>query len=60
MAKNLERKKFYTNMQNIFKVRGTEHNRLPREVVEAPFLEIFKTLCNLLWGTCFSRGLLCL
>ena len=36
-------------------------NRLPREVVKSPSVEIFKTwldayLCNLLWGTCFSRG----
>ena len=36
-------------------------NRLPREVVKSPSVEIFKTwldayLCNLLWGTCFRRG----
>jgi len=48
-------------MQNFFTVRVIEHwNRLPREVVESP-LEIFKTIldtfiCNLLQGTCFSRG----
>jgi len=40
--------------KNFFPVRVTEHwNRLPREVVESPSLEIFKTfldkvLCNLL------------
>ncbi len=39
--------------KNFFKVRVMEHwNRLPREVVESPSLEIFKTcldtyLCNL-------------
>jgi len=47
--------------KNLFMLRVTEHwNRLPREAVEFPFVEIFKThlnayLCNLLWGTCFSR-----
>ena len=47
--------KFYTNKQkNVFTVRMTEHwNRLPREVVESPSMEIFKTcldtyLCDLL------------
>ena len=48
-------RKFCTNMQrNFFTVRVMEHwNRLPREVVECPNLEIFKThldayLCSLL------------
>jgi len=42
------------NMKNFFPLRVTEHwNRLPREVVESPSLEIFKTrldkvLCILL------------
>ena len=51
----LEHRKFYTNKQNnFFTVRMTEHgNRLPWDVVDFPFLEIFKTcldsyLCNLL------------
>ena len=56
--------KFYTNKQkNAFTVRMTEHwNRLPREVVESPSMEIFKIQMDtflriLLEGTCFSRGL---
>ncbi|GAB0181760.1 hypothetical protein GRJ2_000641300 [Grus japonensis] len=51
----LEHRKFHLNMrQNFCTLRMTEHwNRLPREVVESPSLEIFKTgmdviLCNLL------------
>ena len=50
----LEHRKFYLNMRkNFFTLRVTEHwNRLPREVVESPSPEIFKTrldaiLCNL-------------
>ncbi|GAB0186531.1 hypothetical protein GRJ2_001118400 [Grus japonensis] len=52
----IEHRKFHLNMRkNFFAVRVTEHwNRLPREVVESPSLEILKThldaiLCNLLW-----------
>ncbi|GAB0185421.1 hypothetical protein GRJ2_001007400 [Grus japonensis] len=51
----LEHRKFHLNMRkNFFTLRVTKHwHRLPREVVEPPSLEIFKTcldmiLCNLL------------
>ncbi|GAB0193231.1 mitochondrial enolase superfamily member 1 [Grus japonensis] len=51
----LEHRKFHLNMRkNLFTLRVTKHwHRLPREVVESPFLEIFKTrldaiLCNML------------
>ena len=60
----LEYRKFHTNMQrNFFTVRVTrvmEHwKRLPREVVDSPSWEIFKTcldtyLCNPLLGACFA------
>jgi len=41
----VKHRKFHLNMRkNFFPLRVTEHwNRLPREVVESPFLEIFKT-----------------
>ena len=53
-------RKFHTNVQKNFMVRVIEHwYRLPSEVVESP--SMFEThpdayLCDLLWGTCFSRG----
>ena len=49
----LKHRKFCTNVHKSFTVRVTEHwNGLPREVVESPSLETFKThldtyLCNL-------------
>ncbi|KFZ60486.1 hypothetical protein N321_01990, partial [Antrostomus carolinensis] len=50
----LQHGRFHLNLRrNFFTVRLTEHcNRLPREVVESPSLETFKTrldafLCNL-------------
>jgi len=52
---NLKHKKFHLNMRkNFFPLRVTENwNKLPREVVESPSLEILKThleevLCSLL------------
>jgi len=54
----LKHRKFHLNMRkNFFTVWATEPwNRLPREVVESPSLEIFKTrldqvLCSLLYVT---------
>ena len=40
----LEHRKFHTSMQRNFMVRMTEHwNKLPRELLDFPSLEIFKT-----------------
>jgi len=56
--------KFRLNMRkNFFPLRVTEHwNRLPREVVESPSLEMIlktrldKVLCSLLWVTLLWQG----
>ena len=43
-----EHRKFHTNMQKtFFMVKVMEHwNRLPREIVESPSMETFKTRLN--------------
>ena len=58
----LEHRKFRANMwKNNYMARVTEHwNRLPKEVVESPSMEIFKIsldacLCDLLLSSWFSR-----
>jgi len=59
----LKQRKFQLNTRkNFFPLRVTElWNRLPREAVESPSLEIFKTrldmvLCSLLWVTLLRQG----
>ena len=59
----LKQRKLQLNMRkNFFPLRVTEHwNRLPREVVESPSLEIFQpcldaVLCSLLWVTLLGQG----
>jgi len=59
----LRHRKFQLNTRkNFFPLRVTEHwNRLPREVVDSPSLEIFKisldkVLCSLLWVILLQQG----
>ncbi|KFV80931.1 hypothetical protein N308_12053, partial [Struthio camelus australis] len=51
-GQKLNHRKFHLNLRkNFFTVRVREHwHRLPREVVESPSLEIFKTRLDVILG----------
>ena len=60
----LEHRKFHTDTRkNFFTARPMQHwNRLPRDFVKSPSLQLFNThldayVFDLKHGTCFSRGL---
>jgi len=54
--------KWYSSLKTSFTLKVTDHcNRLPRETVESPSLEIFhthlnKVLRSLLWATLLRQG----
>jgi len=63
LLNKLKQRKFQLKMRkNFFPLRVTEPwNRLPREAVESPFVEMFKpcldaVLCSLLWVTLLGQG----
>jgi len=56
----LKHRKFQLNTRNnFFTLRVTEHwNRLPREAVDSPSLEIFKTLLDAILSSLMKMSLL--